>query len=70
MRIGVYANAFVPLEPLIEANAGLSDLRGDVTAQAYLQWARDWVARGARIVGGCCGVGPEHIAALRSLNAG
>lgn len=70
MRIGVYANAFVPMEPLIEANAGLSDLRGDVTAHAYLQWARDWVARGAQIVGGCCGVGPEHIAALRSLNAG
>ena len=70
MRIGVYANAFVPMEPLIEANAGLSALRADVTPQAYLQWARDWVARGAQIVGGCCGVGPEHIAALRSLNAG
>jgi homocysteine S-methyltransferase len=68
-RIGVYANAFVPMEPLIEANSGLTDLRGDVTPQAYLHWARDWVARGAQIVGGCCGVGPEHIAALRSLNA-
>ena len=70
VRIGVYANAFVPMAPLIEANAGLTDLRGDVTAPAYLHWARDWVARGAQIVGGCCGVGPEHIAALRSLNAG
>ena len=69
LRIGVYANAFVPMEPLIEANAGLSDLRGDITPQAYLHWARDWVARGAQIVGGCCGVGPEHIEALRSLNA-
>jgi S-methylmethionine-dependent homocysteine/selenocysteine methylase len=70
VRIGVYANGFVPMEPLIEANAGLTDLRGDVTPRAYLNWARDWVARGAQIVGGCCGVGPEHIAALRSLNAG
>jgi S-methylmethionine-dependent homocysteine/selenocysteine methylase len=69
MRIGVYANAFVPMEPLIEANEGLTDLRADVTPQAYLHWARDWVARGARIVGGCCGVGPAHIAELRSLNA-
>jgi S-methylmethionine-dependent homocysteine/selenocysteine methylase len=68
MRIGVYANAFVPMESLIEANAGLSELRGDVGPQAYLRWARDWVARGAQIVGGCCGVGPEHIAELRSLN--
>ena len=28
--------------------------------------ARDWVARGADIVGGCCGIGPEHITALRA----
>ncbi len=69
MRIGVYANAFVPAEQPIEANAGLTDLRHDVTPQAYLQWAHDWVARGAQIIGGCCGVGPEHIEALRSLNA-
>ncbi len=26
--------------------------------------AADWVARGARLVGGCCGVGPDDIAAL------
>jgi hypothetical protein len=50
MRIGVYANAFVPMDPLVEANAGLTDLRVDVTPQAYLGWARDWVARGAQIV--------------------
>jgi S-methylmethionine-dependent homocysteine/selenocysteine methylase len=68
MRLGVYANAFAPKQPFIEANAGLSALRSDVTPQAYLRWARDWVARGAQIVGGCCGVGPEHIAELRSLN--
>jgi len=26
---------------------------------------KSWVAKGARIIGGCCGLGPEHIAALR-----
>ena len=26
--------------------------------------AHEWVAEGATIVGGCCGTGPEHIAAL------
>ena len=26
--------------------------------------AEDWIAAGARIVGGCCGIGPEHIRAL------
>ncbi|HEX6998259.1 MAG TPA: homocysteine S-methyltransferase family protein [Gammaproteobacteria bacterium] len=29
--------------------------------------ARAWVAAGARLVGGCCGTTPEHIAALRDL---
>ncbi len=67
--IGVYANAFVPTATPGEANAALSDLRTDVSPRDYLEWARDWVARGAGIVGGCCGIGPEHIAALRSLNA-
>ncbi len=27
--------------------------------------ARDWIDGGVRLVGGCCGLGPEHIAALR-----
>ena len=67
--IGVYANAFVPLAALTEANEALSALRADVSPQVYAEWARDWVASGAQIVGGCCGIGPEHIAELRSLNA-
>ena len=32
---------------------------------AYLDNARGWVALGAQIVGGCCGIGPEHIRALK-----
>ena len=33
----------------------------------YLELARGWAAIGARVVGGCCGTTPEHIAALRQL---
>ena len=69
IRIGVYANAFVPLAAVTEANEALSTLRQDVSPGAYRHWAQDWVARGARIIGGCCGIGPEHIAELRKLNA-
>ena len=36
----------------------------DVTPADYAAHARDWVGLGARIVGGCCGTTPEHIAAL------
>lgn len=31
---------------------------------AYARFARQWRAAGARILGGCCGTTPEHIAAL------
>ena len=31
--------------------------------------ARDWVAGGARIIGGCCGTQPKHIRALAALRA-
>ena len=31
----------------------------------YAAHAADWVAAGARLVGGCCGTGPEHVAAIR-----
>jgi S-methylmethionine-dependent homocysteine/selenocysteine methylase len=30
----------------------------------YLEQATTWADRGARLIGGCCGVGPEHIRAL------
>jgi homocysteine S-methyltransferase len=36
----------------------------DLTPDELVSHTRRWVGRGARIVGGCCGTGPEHIAAL------
>jgi S-methylmethionine-dependent homocysteine/selenocysteine methylase len=70
LPIGVYANAFV-LDHASAANAGLHDIREDVTPETYLALARRWVAAGATIVGGCCGIGPEHISALSAdLSAG
>jgi S-methylmethionine-dependent homocysteine/selenocysteine methylase len=32
----------------------------------YARMARAWRDEGAQIVGGCCGVGPEHVAAARA----
>jgi S-methylmethionine-dependent homocysteine/selenocysteine methylase len=70
-RIGVYANAFAPQSAQAQANDGLSELRPDLGPEGYLAWVRDWIARGATIVGGCCGIGPEHIERIRrSLPAG
>lgn len=65
MPVGVYANAFPPQPKDASANDGLDDIRADLTPAGYLAFARSWRTRGAAIVGGCCGIGPEHIAALR-----
>jgi S-methylmethionine-dependent homocysteine/selenocysteine methylase len=65
-RIGVYANAFPPQPEDAAANDGLSDLRADLDPDSYLGWIRRWTGLGASLVGGCCGIGPEHIARLRA----
>jgi S-methylmethionine-dependent homocysteine/selenocysteine methylase len=66
LTLGVYANAFPPQdEKESEANVGLSDIRADLDPPRYLKFVQDWLGRGAGIVGGCCGIGPEHIAAIR-----
>ncbi|HDS1061919.1 homocysteine S-methyltransferase family protein [Pseudomonas putida] len=64
LALGVYANAFAPVREDAQANETLLDIRGDLGPEAYLQWAQQWVEEGAGIVGGCCGIGPEHIARL------
>lgn len=64
IRIGVYANGFAHSEAVVGANEGLRDIRADLGPDRYLAFARQWVASGASIVGGCCGIGPEHISAL------
>lgn len=65
VAIGVYANAFPPQGADAEANNGLSPIRADLTPAGYAAFARAWAAEGATILGGCCGIGPEHIAVLR-----
>ena len=67
-RIGVYANAFPPQRDEA-ANEGLSDIRADLTPARYAQFAKAWAQHGADIIGGCCGIGPEHIAALKPLRS-
>ena len=63
---GVYANAGDPLDRLGWSSAPEAD-----AASRYAELARNWVATGASIVGGCCGTGPAHIRALaEALGAG
>lgn len=36
-----------------------------IEPEALVDFARSWVGAGVQILGGCCGLSPEHIAALR-----
>lgn len=38
-----------------------------LTPREFRDFAQDWVEKGVQIVGGCCGLGPEHIAAIADL---
>lgn len=41
-----------------------------VSPETYAEEASAWIASGARVVGGCCGIGPAHIQAVRERIAG
>ena len=69
---GGYANTFrpVPEDWTLDGDRptdGVSRLRDDLDAEAYAGHAQTWLAAGARLVGGCCGIGPDHIARLKAL---
>jgi S-methylmethionine-dependent homocysteine/selenocysteine methylase len=64
IRLGAYANAFPPQAKDVTANDGLDEIRNDLGPLDYLTWAERWRAVGASLIGGCCGIGPEHIEAL------
>ncbi len=66
---GAYANGFVEIPDVWDELGGVAQLatRTDLTPEVYAEEARKWIAGGASIVGGCCEVGPAHIARLRQL---
>ena len=68
-KIGAYANAFEPKpseDELAQANAEYRDLRDDLSPVDYGTIVQRWIAAGATRVGGCCGIGPDHIHEIRS----
>ncbi len=65
-KLGAYANGFTATEALKHGGTvDVLDAREDLGPAAYAAFAMGWVGRGLDIVGGCCEVGPSHIAALR-----
>ena len=65
VRTGAYANAFPSVrEEGYSARSAVFERREDLTADRYADIVAGWVEGGATIVGGCCDMYPEHIAAL------
>jgi homocysteine S-methyltransferase len=69
---GGYANTFEPIPEdwVLDGDRetdGVLPLRDDLDPEAYADHVRRWLAKGATVVGGCCGTGPAHIDRLRRL---
>ncbi len=66
---GGYANGFVQItDDFLKEKPTVDTLeaRRDMGPRAYAGYVMEWVAAGATIVGGCCEVGPKHIAEIKS----
>jgi len=68
--VGAYANALTGFRSdyVIGGQGGAggeTPARADLGPAAYARFAEEWRAMGADILGGCCGIGPDHIAELR-----
>lgn len=73
LPFGGYANGFTMITDAFKQDAPTVDslsARTDLTPDAYADHVMNWVGAGATIVGGCCEVGPAHIAEIaRRLRA-
>lgn len=64
---GAYANGFTRISDGFLKDAPTVDSleqRKDLDPAAYADFVDGWIAQGATIVGGCCEVGPAHIAEI------
>ena len=64
---GAYANGFTGItRSFVQVGATVRELstRTDLTPEAYAEFAEAWAEMGATIIGGCCEVGPAHIAEI------
>lgn len=64
---GAYANGFTAIADTFDhIGATVDELqsRTDLGPERYADFVDDWIATGATIVGGCCEVGPAHIAEI------
>jgi S-methylmethionine-dependent homocysteine/selenocysteine methylase len=68
IRLGAYANRLTVVDPKwsLAESTGPQPFRSDLNPQRYYQdFVQEWTQKlGVSIVGGCCGMTPEHISLL------
>ena len=66
--LGAYANGFHTVKASgggrEDSSSEQSEYDGASTPEAYAEHAQLWVEQGVEIIGGCCGIFPEHIHAI------
>jgi S-methylmethionine-dependent homocysteine/selenocysteine methylase len=66
--MGAYANGFVTVEPYQgHATVDVLKSRKEINPQTYAEFGQEWLSKGATILGGCCEIGPKHIAEIYNL---
>ena len=66
--VGAYANGFTKITKAFTHDDDFTvaslEKRADLDANVYADHVATWIESGATIIGGCCEVGPTHIAEL------
>lgn len=65
---GAYANGFTKISDafkVVNQTVDALTARNDLGPDAYADFAETWAEMGATVIGGCCEVGPAHIAELK-----
>jgi len=58
--IGAYAHAAQELD-------GELNFEDVISPADYAAYEASWIKAGATIIGGCCGIGPRHMAAVAKI---
>ena len=68
LPFGAYANGFTKISDdfkVVNQVVDTLEARTDLGPNAYADFCETWAEMGATIIGGCCEVGPDHIAELK-----
>jgi 5-methyltetrahydrofolate--homocysteine methyltransferase len=73
IKIAEEFSAYTRLPIIIQSNAGIPTLQDGIavypeTPEFMAEKSKDLIKVGVKIIGGCCGTTPEHIAAIKKVS--